>query len=70
MPLIYLLSLLSVHNIVVTKAFNVHCLNFSDGVNVPLIAAMAAMTALTVFGFAFKALKKRSRDSGYVLLKE
>ena len=44
-----------------------HCFS-SDGMNVPLIAAMAAMTALTMFGVAFMALKRKPRDARYMLL--
>ncbi|KAJ7375894.1 hypothetical protein OS493_038215 [Desmophyllum pertusum] len=40
------------------------------GVNVPLVAAMAAMTSLTVFGVAFMALRKRSRDVSYLPMKK
>ena len=37
--------------------------------NVPLVAAMAAMTALTMFGVTYVASRKRSRDAGYLLIK-
>lgn len=38
---------------------------FSVEVNMPLVAAMAAMTVLTMFGVAFMALRNRSHGSRY-----
>lgn len=43
---------------------------FPVGVNMPVIAAMAAMTSLTMFGVAFIALRNRLPHASYLPTEE